>query len=261
MARAYPAQRKIPFNKKISILNAHKFLRSLPSETHRRKGKKHLPWLEKQSYTVFPSIGVRAKKANDYPDSPFFHLETLDEKPKRIIKKMLPDYGFIHLRQKRSAGIAKAIVTTTTTKTHWADSKDRKTASTVGARSLNSKASDKMKITQKRNVGAPKTNKGTNKRTSRIPTNKVKGQKKKLTHPSEQPVKSIVKSKKTVDTKKVRTRPKAKRAPKHNLRSGRSKHDKHPKSNLRSRSKKNRKPISKTAKRSPAQRHGRKGTM
>ncbi|XP_068625051.1 uncharacterized protein [Battus philenor] len=107
MARAYPKQKKIPFHRSIQIMNAQKFLRSLPNAKYKQNYKKRTNQKQMDSYTVFPSIHLTDKRAS-FPESPYFPIDALfNQKPNRIIKKMLPDYGLLHLsRHKRSANLA-----------------------------------------------------------------------------------------------------------------------------------------------------------
>ncbi|CAH2057344.1 unnamed protein product, partial [Iphiclides podalirius] len=258
MARAYPAQVKIPFHRKIHILNAQKSKRSpkaLPTEINRHNNKKRYLTAVKDSYTVFPPIGMRVKKVNDFPESPFFPLDALfDQKPNKVIKKMLPDYGLQHLRLKRSVGNTKASVNGKTTKKIDAKTKDKK----AETKSMSNKTIDKSRVARKQNPGgANSKSKSLKRRTSRVPVNKAKIQKKQPANPPKEPTNTITKNKRTADKRNLRTQNKANRPSKQSLRSGPSRHNRNPKSSLRSRPnkvKRSGKQKSKAVKRPQAQR-------
>ncbi|CAG5049836.1 unnamed protein product [Parnassius apollo] len=104
LARAYPKQKRIPVHRNIQILNAQRFIKSLPVENYRLNTKKR--YIEtREGYTVFPAIPIKK-----IPESPFFPLESFfDQKANRVYKKMLPDYGLLNLsRRKRSANSASS---------------------------------------------------------------------------------------------------------------------------------------------------------
>ncbi|CAK1591232.1 unnamed protein product [Parnassius mnemosyne] len=179
LARAYPKQKRIPIHRNIQILNAQKFLRSLPVENYRLNTKKrYVP--KEEAYTVFPAIPVKK-----VPESPFFPIESLfDQKPNRIYKKMLPDYGLWHLsRRKRAAHSPMHHVTNKTTKN--INDKERKGEKVKPARKHNLRTvKNKGKIPK--NKGAKHVvNKSNdkNKHKSETPTNKLRSGRSKHRNP------------------------------------------------------------------------------
>lgn len=80
---------------KVKIINARKF-ENLPALESRKSNikKKHET---SDSYTVFPPI---SEKKFEVPDSGYFIDDVNDRKPR--VKKVLPEYGFTVVRDKRS---------------------------------------------------------------------------------------------------------------------------------------------------------------
>ncbi|XP_045456001.1 transmembrane protease serine 11D-like [Melitaea cinxia] len=91
----YPKKSNV-MKSKIKIINARKF-ENLPALESRKSNtkKKHVT---RDSYTVFPPISE--KKLFEVPDSGYFIDDVIDRKPR--VKKVLPEYGFIVVRDKRS---------------------------------------------------------------------------------------------------------------------------------------------------------------
>lgn len=92
LLKTYP--KKVLPSGKVYIVNSGKIVNTKPLNTKKTYNDK--------MYTVFESVGVNSKKIN-VPESLYFPLEqSYDNKPR--VKKVLPDYIWSSLRNKRSVG-------------------------------------------------------------------------------------------------------------------------------------------------------------
>ncbi|XP_063833861.1 probable threonine protease PRSS50 [Ostrinia nubilalis] len=88
--------------KNLQIIISRKFLNSKPLPQPKR------PAPINKGYTAFPAIGSAEKKLYPVPESPYFPIDTNEQRVR--VKKVLPDYVIGAVRRKRSSDLRPKVI-------------------------------------------------------------------------------------------------------------------------------------------------------
>ncbi|XP_014371600.2 serine proteinase stubble [Papilio machaon] len=135
MARAFPVQKIIPFHRNIQILNAQKFIKALPDNTHLPK-KYGAP----ATYTVFPAIATKSHRITHFPIETLFGANS-------IVRKVPHQRLLNYSRFKRSA-----LTNVTKSKTRRHRNNDDRKDKYVPNISRNDKINQKNRVAKARNI-------------------------------------------------------------------------------------------------------------